>query len=181
MAKQTKLSVLGLKLLPSPGFESKSVEALGSMEFFVKVERGSPADPLFYSSPRLRAAIEKHPHLIGKGIGTMEYSGYAYSKKSPVLHVSNYPFFFLGKELADFKGKGFALELERKLISAIKQRFGNVIIKPFASVSIERKKQLLSRGINASSVNGYSENASGMISRINAKRRTDRKRFRLKK
>lgn len=181
MAKATKLLTLGLKLEPPVDFKSKSIEELGSMEFFVVAGYGSPADPLFYSSPRLRTALEKHPHLIGKGIGTMEYSGYAFSKKSPVLHVLNYPFFYLGKEIADFKGKGFALELERKVISAIKQRFGNVIIKPFASVSLERRKQLLSRGIKAGSVSGYFENASGMISRINAKRRVDRKRFRAKK
>ncbi len=176
-----KLNVLGLKLVPPKGFESKGIGELGSIEFDVVATRGSPADPLFYSSHRLRLALEKHPHLIGKGIGIMEYQGCDFLKSSPVLRVLNYPFFNLDKELFDFKGKGFALELERKVISAIKQRFGNVIIKPFGSVSLERRKQLLSRGIKASSVSGYSQNAVGMISRINAKRRTDRKRFRLKK
>lgn len=176
-----KLSVIGLKLVPPKGFESKSIEALGSLEFDVVVSRGSPADLLFYSSPKLRTTLEKHPHLIGKGIGTMEYLGHAFSKESPILHVLNYPFFNLGKEISDFKGKGFALELERKVLSAIKQRFGNVIIKPFASVSFERKKQLLSRGVKVGPTNSYSKSATEMISGINAKRKIDRKRFRLRK
>jgi len=182
MANQNKVSFLGLRIVAPEGFESKSVEELGSMEFVVKVDYGSFADTLFYSSPRLRAVIEKYPKFIGKRIGTMEYSGYAYSKKSPVLHVLNYPFFCLrGKEITEFKHKGFALELERKVISAIKQRFGNVIIKPLALVTLERRKQLLSRGIKAGAVSGYSQSATGMLSKINATRKANRKRFRLKK
>jgi hypothetical protein len=181
MANQSKVSFLGLKIVTPEGFKSKSVEELGSMEFVVKVDYGSFADPLFYSSPRLRAVIEKYPKLIGDKIGTMEYSGFSFSKKSPVLHVLNYPFLYLKKELLDFKGKGFALELERKVISAIKQRFGNVIIKPLALVSLERRKRLISRGIKAGAVSGYSQSATGMLSKINATRRANRKRFRLKK
>jgi len=178
-----KMSVLGLILVPPVGFDKKSIERLDVIDFHIVVGKSTPANPLFFSNPRLREAIAKHPHLEGKSIGYMEYSADAYSftKSLPVLNVTTYPFTYLGKEINDFKGKNFALQLQRKANSAIKKRFGNVILKPFASVSQDREKQLSALKIKLNSSRSYSISIKSMIDKINERLRINRKRFRLKK
>jgi len=176
-----KLSVLGLILVPPVGFNKKSIEELEMIDFHIVVGKSTPANPLFFSNPRLREAIAKHPHLKGKGIGRIEYSAESFTRSSPVLKVTNYPFIDLGKEVNDFKGKNFALQLQRKANSAIKKRFGNVILKPFASVSQDREKQLSALKIKLNSSRSYSVPIKSMLDKINERLRINRKRFRLKK
>lgn len=176
-----KMSVPGLILVLPKGFDKKSIEELEMIDFHIVVGKSTPANPLFFSNPRLREALLKHPHLEGKSIGYMEYSLDAFTKSAPVLKVTNYPFFYLGKELVDFKGKNFALELQQKANSAVMHRFGKVIIKPFSSVSKDREKQLASLKIKLDSARSYSIPVKSMVDKINEKLRLNRKRFRLKK
>jgi hypothetical protein len=172
-----KLSVLGLILVPPKDFSKKSAEEMGVIDFHLVVGKSTPANPLFFSSPRLRESLAKHPHLEGKAIGYMEYFADEYTKANPVLRVTNYPFTYLEKELSDFKGRGFVLDLQRKANSAIIQCFGNVIIKPFGSVSKDRERQLLSLKIKLNSARSYSVSAKTLSSRINQKLRVNRKKF----
>ena len=175
------MSVLGLILVPPVGFDKKSIEELEMIDFHLVVGKSTLANPLFFSNPRLREAILKHPHLVGKGIGGIEYSAENFTKNFPVLKVTNYPFIDLGKEINDFKGKNFALELQRKANSAIKKRFGNVILSPFASVSKDREKQLSALKIKLNSSRSYALPIKSMLDKINERLRINRKRFRVKK
>ncbi|MGI6589977.1 MAG: hypothetical protein ACOX1V_04945 [Candidatus Iainarchaeum sp.] len=174
-----KLSVLGLRLVGPKDFNKKSIEELGLIDFHLVVTRSTPADPLFFSTPRLRESLMKHPHLEGKAIGYIEYYADSFTKSNPVLKVVNYPFTYLGKELIDFKGKGFALGVQRKANSAILQKAKNAIIQPFGSVSKERARQLASLKIKMDSNRMYSVSAKRMADKINAKLRANKKKFRV--
>ena len=52
-----KLSVLGLRLVGPKDFNKKSIEELGLIDFHLVVTRSTPADPLFFSTPRLRESL----------------------------------------------------------------------------------------------------------------------------
>jgi hypothetical protein len=136
---------------------------------------GSYADPMFFTSPALRNAIEKNPHWEkNKKIGSIEFlpSG------EGIMQQHTYPFVELKKEDRKLIGLGIGIGLERKVLSDFKKRFGNIILEPsFDLTGPNRARQLEFRGIkfNPEKIPSYHTKVSRMLDAINMiKRRRKR-------
>ncbi|MFA6268593.1 MAG: hypothetical protein WCW13_06720 [archaeon] len=174
-----KILVLGIKLTPYP-FENTSLSQ--GVQFDLRVEKGSPANPLFYSSPKLRKILEKHPELVEYSIGHYSFDHAPHTKEGRAVFEENPdPFGYLeGRVAKEFKRKGIALEIERKVVTELRKRFGPIIIEPFLGISSRaRNKQMFARRVNVSKeIPSYSLNADEVLARINAVRRKNRVKFR---
>lgn len=170
-----KISILGIKIRP---IELNVNEPI--MTFVFEIAEGSPADPLFYSSPRLRTALGKEPP-VGAAIGHLSYFFSSKDAKKPEkVFEAVYPFHFAKRIMGGLSKKGIASELERKCLIEMKKRFGNFQILPFLGIAEKpRRKQVSARGIRTTTktVPEYRANSEQMLSGINAVRRRMHRRF----
>jgi len=202
MAKK-KISLWGIQI--KPGIEKVYDSGDTKFEFSLEVAKGSPANHLFFSNPKLRELIEKHSDLKEKQIGRFSYYGRKRGK-GYVLSEDPTPFDCLGgAAFMDFTGKGIALELERKVLGELEKRLGkirlekkppsgrnykvrlvkkpvgNVGIRPsFGYASTGRERQVSARGIFIDLDKTYSVTLQKMRSGIEKLRKKHRKRFRRK-
>jgi hypothetical protein len=145
----TKINLLGILIKPVP------IENNGGITFEFHIARGSPANPLFFTSPALvdvlskldRSALPKNSIL-----GKWEYFKERYiPREFPLFEVKSKPFRFVAdnKALLD---KGIAPGLEEKCFSELKRRYGQSTIIPFWEANEQRMKSLIRSGISVKKI-----------------------------
>ncbi len=177
-----KKLIPGLKIVEVPGANRRTTK------FEFKVTEGSFADPMFYSSPRLREQFKKFPYLKGRNIGYISY--YFYSRESKMkgvvggrFSVKNYPFANLNsysnqsgggfKEVEEFMGKFIASDLEKKTLREMVKRHGEIEVMPAYHMAQPGRRQMAARGIEI--INRRHHTLAGdMISKINMVKRRGR-------
>jgi len=187
--KIPKKLIPGIQIVEVPGANRRTTR------FEFKVTEGSFADPLFYSSPRLRELLKKFPPLKGRNIGYTSYFFFSRKSKKPKaaggrFSVRSYPFENLksysdrGKgsfiEVEEFRGKFIASELQKKTHREMIKRHGEIEVMPAYYVSQPGRRQMAARGIKLINRRHHTT-ASNMISKINMVKRKERAKRRVRK
>ncbi len=141
---------MGQKKLLMPGilvektFYKESGYILFNFEFAVS----SPANPMFFTSPALRKAINANRFFPGKPVGYIDFH------KNPVVNPADphrftartYPFYNVGKAL--FEHRGISKGLERICNRELVKVFGRqIIIEPSIVAEAVRVGVLTRRGV----------------------------------
>jgi len=179
---RTKVSkpLLGIVITPE---EMDLRDGTVGADFQFKIGRGSFANPLFYSSPKLRELMAKHSMQEGRRVGYIEYHSDVVPEDRGSHNIRGlaYPFYHLrGGVRHDFNRKGIATELERKALAYLRRQVGSKAVINSKCVSEGRARQLAARGITARKDETYQMTVGGMQAGINKLRRQKRKEFRPK-
>jgi hypothetical protein len=124
-----------------PGILVKMTIDKKSYKFHFFLANGSPANPMFYTSPALRDAIKQIPKedIIDTHIGQITYTNTEKNKHSEHYYPLD--------AYLDFRKKGIALALEKIALRELRKKIGNAPIHPLTGAGEERVKQIKRRGI----------------------------------
>jgi hypothetical protein len=118
---------------------------LNEDEFLVLffITNGSPANPMFFTSPALRDAINMIPE---KRLYKTDFGGITYLHSEIKKNEYRVGYDPLGVYRSAFEGNGIATALEKIALRELRKKVGNARIIPFIEASEERAAQLKKRG-----------------------------------
>ena len=164
--------------LSLPGILVKIRPELGGPRFQFFICNGSPANPLFFTSPGLREILKKSKYPQGFELGYIRYS-------LRTDRVDEYIYPFRGTMEDIFEGKGIASGLERIITRELKKLTKkNITIYPGMLAEPVRARQQEKRGIKTENIGkgfcyDYNVSLDDLRRRINEKRKKYRKTHRL--